>query len=84
MKQKIAIITPVPDLVQSVVQHSMLRQAIEREKVDLHIVNLRDYGENNYRQIDDVPFGGGAGMVLMASPMFKACLLYTSPSPRDA
>tara|TARA_B100000470_G_C19757778_1_gene376846 strand:- start:139 stop:855 length:717 start_codon:yes stop_codon:yes gene_type:complete len=72
LKQKIAIITPVPDLVQSVVQHSMLRQAIEREKVDLHTVNLRDYGENNYRQIDDVPFGGGAGMVLMASPMFKA------------
>jgi|TARA_Y100000310_G_scaffold82941_2_gene79631 tRNA (guanine37-N1)-methyltransferase len=72
LKQQTAIITPVPDLVEAVVQHSMLRQAVEREKVDLHIINLRDYGEGNYRQIDDTLFGGGAGMVMMAGPLFKA------------
>ena len=50
----------------------MLRKAVERQKVDLHIIDLRDYGEGNYCQIDDTPFGGGAGMVMMAGPLFKA------------
>ena len=59
-------------MIESVVQHSMLRKAIEREKVELHLVNLRDFGEGNYRQIDDTPFGGGPGMVMMAGPLFKA------------
>ena len=43
-----------------------------RERVDFHLVNLRDFGEGNYRQTDDTPFGGGAGMVMMAGPLFKA------------
>lgn len=72
MKHQIAIITPAPDLVEAVVQHSMLRQAVARERVDFHLVNLRDFGEGNYRQTDDAPFGGGAGMVMMAGPLFKA------------
>jgi len=49
-----------------------LRQAVAREKVDFHLVNLREFGEGNYRQTDDTPFGGGAGMVMMAGPLFKA------------
>ena len=72
MKKQIAIITPVPDIVESVVQNSILRQARERQKVDFHIINLRDFGEGNYHQIDDKPYGGGPGMVLMAGPLFKA------------
>ena len=48
----------------------MLRKAVEREKVSLHIINLREYGEGNYRQIDDTPFGGGAGMAPMRSHIF--------------
>ena len=72
MKHQIAIVTPAPDLVEAVVQHSMLRQAVARERVDFHLVNLRDFGEGNYRQTDDTPFGGGAGMVMMAGPLFKA------------
>ena len=72
MKHQIAIITPAPDLVEAVVQHSMLRQAVARERVDFHLVNLRDFGEGNYRQTDDTPFGGGAGMGMMAGPLFKA------------
>ena len=59
-------------MVDSVVQQSMLRRAVEQEKVDLHCINLRDFGKSNYRQIDDTPFGGGAGMVMMAEPLFQA------------
>ena len=59
-------------MVDSVVQQSMLRRAVEQQKVDLHCINLRDYGKSNYRQIDDTPFGGGAGMVMMPKPLFQA------------
>lgn len=72
MKKQIAIITPVPEIINSVVQHSMLRRGVEQEKVDLHCINLRDYGKSNYRQIDDTPYGGGAGMIMMAEPLFRA------------
>jgi len=59
-------------MVNSVVQQSMLRRAVEQEKVTLHCINLRDFGKSNYRQIDDTPFGGGAGMVMMPKPLFQA------------
>ncbi|MED5219866.1 MAG: tRNA (guanosine(37)-N1)-methyltransferase TrmD, partial [Candidatus Neomarinimicrobiota bacterium] len=49
-----------------------LRKAVERNAVKFHIVNLRQFGRGNYRQIDDTPFGGGSGMVMMAEPLIKA------------
>ena len=75
MKQ-IAVITPVRDVINTLIENSMLRKSIENEAVKFHVVNLRDYGMGSYRQVDDAPFGGGGGMVMI-------CLLYTSPSPRD-
>ncbi len=66
------IITPVPEIIKSVIANTMLRQAEERDIVSFHIVNLRNFAEGNYRQIDDAPFGGGSGMVMMAEPLFKA------------
>ncbi|MEE9190850.1 MAG: tRNA (guanosine(37)-N1)-methyltransferase TrmD [Candidatus Neomarinimicrobiota bacterium] len=66
------IITPVPGIIESVIENTILRQAKERDIVSFHIVNLRDFSEGNYRQIDDAPFGGGSGMVMMAEPIFKA------------
>lgn len=71
MKQ-IVIITPVPDTIDSLIANSMLRQAVERNIVEFKVVNLRDFTIGNYRQIDDGPFGGGEGMVMMAEPLFKA------------
>lgn len=71
MKQ-IVIITPVPELIDSLIVNSMLRQAVDKKVVDVHVINLRDFTKGSYRQIDDEPFGGGEGMVLMAEPLFKA------------
>ena len=71
MKQ-IAIITPVPDSIDTFIQNSILRKGVERDLVQFIVVNLRDFGIGNYRQVDDKPFGGGSGMVMMAEPMFKA------------
>lgn len=71
MKQ-IVIITPVPDTIDSLIVNSMLRQAVERNVVEFKVLNLRDFTKGNYRQIDDEPFGGGEGMVMMVEPLFKA------------
>ena len=69
---QIAVITPVPDVIDTLITNSILRKAVERNAVKFHIVNLRQFGRGNYRQIDDTPFGGGSGMVLMAEPLIKA------------
>ncbi len=71
MKQ-IVIITPVPDTIDSLIANSMLRQAVERNVVEFNVVNIRDFTKGNYRQVDNEPFGGGDGMVMMAEPLFKA------------
>ena len=70
--KQIYIVTPVPDTIDSLIENSMLRQAVERNVVKFTIVNLRDFTKGNYRQIDDEPFGGGDGMVMMAEPLFRA------------
>ena len=72
MKQKIAIITPVPEMIDSYINNSITRKAVEKDIVDLKIYNLRNYSKGKYRQIDDTPFGGGPGMVMMAEPLFRA------------
>jgi len=69
---QISVITPVPDVIDTLIQNSILRKAVEKNVVEFHIVNLRDFGKGSYRQIDGAPFGGGSGMVLMAEPLFKA------------
>ena len=71
MKQ-IAVITPVPDVINLLVEQSMLRRSIEKKVVEFHVINLRNFGIGSYRQIDDTPFGGGSGMVMMAEPLYKA------------
>jgi len=70
--KQIVIITPVPDTIDSLIANSMLRQAVERNVVEFKVVNLRDFTRGNYRQIDDDPFGGGEGVVMMAEPLFTA------------
>ena len=49
----------------------MMKRAIEKKLVEVHLHNLREFGLGNYRQIDDYQFGGGAGMVLMIEPIAK-------------
>jgi len=67
-----AIITPVPDIIDSFVQNSILKKIIERKMVQLKVVNLRNYGLGKYKQIDDTPFGGGGGMIIKPEPLFEA------------
>jgi tRNA (guanine37-N1)-methyltransferase len=68
---RIDIITALPDLLKSPFEISILKKSIDLKIVDLHIHNLRDYSNDNYKTIDDNQFGGGAGMVMMVEPIDK-------------
>ena len=68
---RIDIITVVPELMESPFKASILKRAIEKGLVEVHFHNVRDYSTNNYRQIEDTQYGGGAGMVMMVEPLDK-------------
>ncbi|OGW88921.1 MAG: tRNA (guanosine(37)-N1)-methyltransferase TrmD [Nitrospirae bacterium RIFCSPLOWO2_12_FULL_63_8] len=66
------IITLFPDLVQPVLGQSMLKRAQEKGLLETRVHNLRDYTEGRHLVADDTPYGGGAGMVMKAEPVFRA------------
>ncbi len=66
---RIDIITLLPELIKSPFEASILKRAIEKELVEVHMHDLRHYGLNKYNQVDDYQYGGGAGMVMMIEPI---------------
>lgn len=69
---KFDIITIFPEMFESVFQFGIISQAIKNNLIDIKVHNLRDYTDDKHKQVDDRPFGGGVGMVLMPEPLFKA------------
>ena len=69
---KISILTLFPNMFDGFLNESIIKRAIEKEKVEIEIINFRDYSKLNNNQVDDTPYGGGAGMVLMCEPIFDA------------
>jgi tRNA (guanine37-N1)-methyltransferase len=68
---RIDIITVLPELIESPFQASILKRAMDKGIVEVHLHDLRRYGMNKYNQIDDYQYGGGAGMVMMIEPIDK-------------
>ena len=68
---RIDFISAVPDLLTSPINTSIIKRAQEKKKIEIYIHNLRDYSFNKHKQIDDKPFGGGAGMLLKPEPFFN-------------
>ena len=66
------VLTLFPDLFEGFLSESILKRAIERNLVKVHRWNIRDWAEGKHKQVDDRPFGGGPGMVLMAPPVVSA------------
>ncbi len=66
---QIDIITLFPELLSSPFEASILKRAIDAQKVVVNFHNLRDYAQNKQKQVDDYPFGGGAGMVMKIEPI---------------
>ncbi|OGU79944.1 MAG: tRNA (guanosine(37)-N1)-methyltransferase TrmD [Ignavibacteria bacterium RBG_16_35_7] len=68
---RIDILTAVPEVLNGPLQSSIIKRAQDKGKVEIFIHNVRDYAYNKHKQIDDKPFGGGAGMVLKPEPFFE-------------
>jgi tRNA (guanine37-N1)-methyltransferase len=66
------VITLFPDLILQVLGQSMLKRAQEKGLLRLRVRNLRDYTDDRHQVADDAPYGGGAGMVIKAEPIFRA------------
>jgi len=67
---RIDIITTLPDVFESVISTGIIRIAREKDLTEIHIHNLHDYSKDKYGHVDDTPYGGGAGMLIMCEPVF--------------
>ncbi len=66
------IVTLFPSMFEGPFGESIIKRARDNALVEIFFTNIRDYAEGNYRKVDDAPYGGGPGMVLMCEPIFKA------------
>lgn len=69
---RIDIITVLPELLESPLRHSIMKRAQDKNLLEVHVHGLRKWAVNEYGQVDDYQFGGGAGMVMMPEPLAKA------------
>jgi len=87
---RIDIITVLPELLESPFNFSIVKRARDKGLVEINVINLRDFTSDKYKTVDDYAFGGGAGMVMMIEPVFRAIeklkserdydeIIYTSP-----
>jgi len=68
---RIDIITIFPEMFDGPFSHSIIRRAMEKRKAEIHLHQLRDYTTDKHRNVDDYPYGGGAGMVMMIEPVAR-------------
>ncbi len=69
---KFDVITLFPEMIEQACSHSILSRAAERGIISVNTINPRNYTHDKHKKVDDTPFGGGAGMVLMCQPYFDA------------
>ena len=68
----IDVITLFPKAFESINNLGVITRALDKNLINVNLHDLREYGEGNYRQVDDKPYGGGSGMVLKPEPIYKA------------
>jgi len=87
---RIDILTVLPELLESPLNHSIVKRARDKNLVEINVINLREFTNDRYKTVDDYAFGGGAGMVMMVEPVFRAIeklkservydeIIYTAP-----
>lgn len=77
---KIDVLSLFPSMFEGVFGESILKKAQEKQAVELNVVNFREYSANKHQNVDDYPYGGGAGMVLTPQPIFDAVDALTKDS----
>ena len=94
IKMRIDIITVLPEMVAAPLGMSIVKRAVEKNIAEIVVHDLRDYGLGKHHQVDDYPFGGEAGMVIMIEPVFNLInklksernydlIIYTSPDGKQ-
>ena len=82
---KFHVMTLFPEMVEQGLHTSILGRAMDAGIISVNTVNIRDYSEDKHRHVDDYPYGGGAGMVMAAEPIFKCYEALTGvSSPKNA
>ena len=76
---KIDILTLFPDMFKGVFDESIIKRAIFEKRVEINIINFRDFTIDPHNKVDDTPYGGGAGMVLMPQPIFDCVKSLKTP-----
>jgi tRNA (guanine37-N1)-methyltransferase len=87
---RIDILTVLPELLESPLNYSIVKRARDKGLAEINVINLHDFANDKYKSVDDYAFGGGAGMVMMIEPVYKAIeklkgerdydeIIYTSP-----
>ena len=69
---KISILTLFPHMFDGFLSESIIKRALEKNYVEIEIINFRDYSSLPNKMVDDTPYGGGSGMVLRCEPIFEA------------
>ena len=67
---KFDVMTLFPDMINQACSHSIVSRGLENGVISINAINPRDYTKDKHKKVDDTPFGGGAGMVLMCQPYF--------------
>src|SRR5579862_862721 len=80
---QIDIVTVFPEMVEAALNHSIVKRARERGLVTIRVVNLRDYTTDRHKTTDDMPYGGGGGMVMKIEPIARALVDLAPESMRD-
>ena len=62
--------TLFPEIFHSYMNESIMKRAIEKEIIEVHVYNIRDFSTNKHKKVDDYPFGGGAGMLMTPQPIY--------------
>ncbi len=77
------VITIFPEMLDALIDHGITRRALDEKRFELKAWNPRDFAQDTYRRVDDRPFGGGPGMVMMAEPL-QACIDAAKARQREA
>lgn len=80
---RIDILSLFPEMFESPLSHSILRRAQESKAVEIVLSNIRDFATDNYRKVDDKPYGGGPGMVMMCQPVFDCFEHVQAQNPQE-
>jgi tRNA (guanine37-N1)-methyltransferase len=79
---KISILSLFPHMFDGFLNESIIKRAIEDKKVEIEIIDFRDYTDDPHKKVDDTPYGGGAGMVLACQPIFDCVEAIKTPDSK--